>query len=189
MTESINILQVTLILMFAYYVTKLDNYSIMSDPEKITTQEEIEQRFETDRAFSLEEVSQSLGRLAWLSTRLSAEFTLTLFDLGVKQSKIPAIVAALNECQEDYYDFVRMGLGATRDTERDTHPLEEAMEDVVDELKDTIDIAKGKKIQDSHIFKGGNKNMMDYGEMSEEDILHRLTGLIKRIESEHRKDK
>jgi hypothetical protein len=157
----------------------------MTEPTEIQTQEEIEHKFETDRAFTEESVSQSLGRVAWLSTRLSAELALTLFDLGVQESIIPAILEAIDESHDDFLDFVRAGLGADEDIDPDEHPLENSIYELVDELKDTLDITNGVGFMDSHMFEGGNVQMMDYGEMSEEDILHKLTGHIKRLESNH----
>jgi hypothetical protein len=155
----------------------------MTTPEEMESHEQIQSKFETDRAFSEEPVAQSLGRFAWLSTRLQAEFTLTLFDLGIEENKIPAVVEALGETLEDYCDFVRIGLGATRNTESDSHPVEEALYETVDELMETIDISGDVDILDSHLFEGGDKQMMDYGEMSEEDLIHRLNVHINRLES------
>jgi len=149
----------------------------MSDIERLVTSEEIETRFETDRPFSEEPVAQSLGRLAWISTRGSAEFLLTLQRLGVPNEQIPDIMEALGELQTDYYDFVLVGLESSRTIDRDGHPLEEIVADLADEITDTIEdqIAYSDDEENPTLFPTvGEDIMMDFGMASTESLLQSL---------------
>jgi len=152
----------------------------MSTPEEMQTSEELEAIFETDRAFREESTEQSIGRLAWMSARLRAEFTVTLFQIGIDENNIPAIIEAVGEIQNDYYDFVNEGLGASDETETIKHPLEEAFTDVVDELVDALDDAAGATFLDK-IANDGMVKMIDLGAMEDEDILHKLNAHINRV--------
>ena len=162
--------------MLATFVTR--EYGIgMSDIERLVTSEELESRFETDRPFSEEPVAQSLGRLAWISTRGSAEFLLTLQKLGLTNEQVPDIMEALGELQTDYYDFVLVGLESDRTIDRDGHPLEGIVADLIDEITDTIEdqIAYSEDVENPKLFPTvGEDIMMDFGIASTESLLQSL---------------
>lgn len=153
--------------------------------EEFIPQEEIETVFETDRAFSKETGAQSLGRLIWMTIRLRAELTLTLFDLGIEESKIHAVVEAFDEAGEDFYDFVLAGLESTREIPRDGHPLEdayvEAVEDVIDLLEDKYGPEDDHEKLKLLINAPGREEMIDYATMPDEELLHRLEAHKRRL--------
>jgi hypothetical protein len=136
------------------------------------SEEELELIFETDKPFSEETAEQTIGRLLWLTVRRRAELLLYMLDHNIPLEHAAKVIVGYDEIQVEYYDFILVGLGKSRQDARLEHPMEAP----IDSLVDSIVRSTGAT--------GGVTGIMDVTEilsdliqLTDEDLIHRLQGL------------
>ncbi len=105
--------------------------------ESAYTPDDIELRFETDRLFSEEPPEQSLARADWYCLRQQAEFIAFLSREKVDLRIILGVLQFLAACQEDFGDYISIGLGLDPDEEKEPlrHPQAASFEEHIDRFK------------------------------------------------------
>lgn len=107
-----------------------------SSPQEIgfLSDKDIEDTFEREKVFTDELENQTLARLSWMLTKHRAAFLVIAHELGVD----PDIAAKLSTAQvflsRQFADFVSIGLDAAHDATSVKHPLEEALDELSDEI-------------------------------------------------------
>lgn len=150
----------------------------MSSIEGMDTPEELTEAFDTPKAFEDLMPAEIIARFEYIATRQSAEFLLYLVGLELEPEQLAKIFGAFEYAQADFRDFMTVGLPCE---DVDFHPMMAPIYQLVDRATDGIGYA-AQSADDEFLDTGEGYEHL--GVETEEQLLHKLEGVIKRYPSD-----
>ena len=105
-------------------------------PEKsgFLSDKDLEDIFKRDKPFGTELEPQTIARLDWMVTRHRAAYLVIASELGIDLETASKLSTAQHILSRYFTDFVSTGIDAEHNVPLIKHPLDEVMNDLVDDI-------------------------------------------------------